>query len=78
MKVTRMSPFSNQSTVTTPAPIQPIQNTSASSKNVFNLNFSNFKKDDWLLLGIIAVLIMEGSTDYVLLCALGYLFMVGL
>ncbi len=78
MKVTRMSPFSNQATVTTPAPIQPRQNTSASSQNVFNLNFSNFKKDDWLLLGIIAVLIMEGSTDYVLLCALGYLFMVGL
>ncbi|MBQ7876473.1 MAG: hypothetical protein IJ316_04205 [Clostridia bacterium] len=78
MKVTRMSPFSQVSRPIAPAVIQSRQNTAELPKEIFGLNFSNFKKDDWLLLGIIAVLIMEGSTDYVLLCALGYLFIVGL
>lgn len=42
------------------------------------LDFSAFKKDDWILLGIIVALILEGSDDYILLCALGYLFLMGL
>lgn len=42
------------------------------------LNFHNFKKDDWILLGIITALILEGSDDYILLCALGYLFIMGI
>lgn len=42
------------------------------------LDFSAFKKDDWILLGIIVTLILEGSDDYILLCALGYLFIMGL
>lgn len=37
-----------------------------------------FKKDDWILLGIMLALILEGSEDYILLCALGYLFIMGL
>lgn len=37
-----------------------------------------FRRDDWILLIIIAALILEGSDDYILLCALGYLFIVGL
>lgn len=78
MKVTRMNPFSQAGRSLTPAVTQSRQNTAEPPKEMFGLKFSNFKKDDWLLLGIIAVLIMEGSTDYVLLCALGYLFIVGL
>lgn len=42
------------------------------------LDFKRFKKDDWILIGIIFTLILEGCTDYILLCALGYLFIVGL
>lgn len=37
-----------------------------------------FKKDDWILIGIMLALILEGSEDYILLCALGYLFIMGL
>lgn len=44
----------------------------------FKFDFKNFKSDDWLLLSIIATLILEGSDDYILLCALGYLFIMGL
>ena len=43
-----------------------------------NFDIKNFKTDDWILLGIIGALILEGSRDYVLLCALGYLFLMGL
>lgn len=42
------------------------------------IDIKSFKKDDWILLGIIAVLVLEGSDDYILLCALGYLFLMGL
>lgn len=42
------------------------------------LDVKGFKKDDWILLGIIAALILDGSDDYLLLCALGYLFIMGL
>lgn len=36
------------------------------------------KKDDYILIGIIAVLFFEGSDDYILLAALGYLFVMGI
>ncbi len=36
------------------------------------------KTDDYILLGIIAVLFFEGSDDYILLAALGYLFVMGI
>ena len=38
---------------------------------------SNFEKDDYILLGLIAVLVFEGCDDYILLAALGYLFLMG-
>lgn len=38
---------------------------------------SRFEKDDYILIGIIAVLFFEGSDDYVLMAVLGYLFMMG-
>ena len=44
----------------------------------FRIDFKSFKTDDWILLGIILTLILEGSDDYILLCALGYLFIMGL
>ncbi len=78
MKVTRMSPFSSNSRPVPPIVKETRQTSALPVSDIFGLNISNFKKDDWLLLGIIAVLIMEGSTDYVLLCALGYLFIAGL
>lgn len=39
---------------------------------------SRFETDDYILAGIILVLIFEGCDDYVLLAALGYLFFMGL
>lgn len=45
-------------------------------KSVFDPK--SFKKDDWILIIIILALILEGSEDYILLCALGYLFVMGL
>ncbi len=38
----------------------------------------DLKTDDYILLGIIAVLFFEGSDDYILLAALGYLFVMGI
>ncbi len=36
------------------------------------------QSDDYILLGIIAVLFFEGCDDYILLAALGYLFVMGI
>ena len=38
---------------------------------------SRFETDDYILAGIILVLIFEGCDDYILLSALGYLFIMG-
>ncbi len=38
----------------------------------------DLKTDDYILLGIIAMLFFEGSDDYILLAALGYLFIMGI
>lgn len=40
--------------------------------------FHDLKPDDWLLLGIIALLIWNSCDDTLLLLILGYLFLVGL
>ena len=39
---------------------------------------NGFKTDDYILLGIIIVLMLEGCDDYILLAALGYLFIMGI
>ena len=39
---------------------------------------AGFAADDYILLGIIAVLFFEGSDDYILMAALGYMFIMGL
>ena len=76
MRVIQMDPSSKPSQNSFPPPISAQHN----SENVkkISLDISRFKKDDWILLGIIATLILEGSTDYILICALGYLFLMGL
>lgn len=38
---------------------------------------SQFEKDDYILAGLILVLVLEGCDDYILLAALGYLFIMG-
>lgn len=38
---------------------------------------SQFEKDDYILAGLILVLVLEGCEDYILLAALGYLFLMG-
>ena len=40
--------------------------------------FSEFGTDDYILAGIIIVLFFEGCEDYILLCVLGYLFIMGI
>lgn len=49
-------------------------------KNGFDVGgiLSRLQKDDYILLGLIAVLVFEGCDDYILLAALGYLFFMGL
>ena len=47
-----------------------------SSYNIRKI-LNGFKTDDYILLGIIVVLMLEGCDDYILLAALGYLFIMG-
>lgn len=48
-----------------------------SSYNIRKI-LNGFKTDDYILLGIIIVLMLEGCDDYILLAALGYLFIMGI
>ena len=48
-----------------------------SSYNIRKI-LNGFKADDYILLGIIIVLMFEGCDDYILLAALGYLFIMGI
>ena len=48
-----------------------------SSYNIKKI-LKGFKTDDYILLGIIIVLMLEGCDDYILLAALGYLFIMGI
>lgn len=40
--------------------------------------FAEFETDDCILAAIIVILILEGCDDYILLAALGYLFLAGI
>ena len=59
---------------------QPLSvNTGGESRGRTLKNFlSKLETDDYILAGILIVLIREGCDDYVLLAVLGYLFIVGL
>ena len=53
--------------------------TSYNNKGIdLNSLLSKFEKDDYILAGIIITLILEGCDDYILLAALGYLFIMGI
>ena len=53
------------------------KNSLSSSFNIKKL-LDNFQTDDYILAGLLLVLIFEGCDDYILLAALGYLFIMGL
>ena len=58
-------------------PIMPKAHESHSGIDIKKI-LSRFEKDDYILAGLILVLILEGCDDYILLAALGYLFFMGL
>lgn len=51
----------------------PLQSSGINIKKIL----SQFEKDDYILAGLILVLVFEGCDDYILLAALGYLFLMG-
>ena len=68
------APGRNEAMSVPPAPVRG----NVHGKDSGPLNFlSSLKKDDYILAGIIIALIMEGCDDYILLAALGYLFIMG-
>ena len=80
MKVTQMNAFSTAPALNKPDikqtyTVQPPKPVPLGG-NIGKI-LSGFEKDDYILLGIIAVLIWEGCDDYILLAALGYLFFMG-
>lgn len=80
MRVRQMNPFTGERNARPPAPAPspaPAAGNFPFGDIMTNLNIKKFKKDDWILLGIICALVLEGSRDYVLLCSLGYLFLMG-
>ena len=81
MRVTQMSAFSAapalDKTAGQKTHIAPSPSPAPVMGNIGKL-LSGFDKDDYILLGIIAVLIFEGCDDYILLAALGYLFVMGI
>ena len=58
----------------------PQETLSPERKTGFNFReiISKFEKDDYILAGILIALIAEGCDDYILLAALGYLFIMGI
>lgn len=80
MRVTQMSTHTSGRAAAT-NPEKPaysnVQPTSVYGKSNIGKILSHFEKDDYILLGIIAVLVWEGCDDYILLAALGYLFFMG-
>lgn len=77
MRVIQMNPSSEVSRERVSYPPPPKMSPPLSHRPAPIFDIKSFKKDDWILLSIIAVLILEGSEDYILLCALGYLFIMG-
>ena len=80
MRVTQMSTKPSPRTAKaagTPEYRVPVNNGPYGKGKLLQL-LSEFEKDDYLLAGIIIVLIAEGCEDYILLAALGYLFVMGL
>lgn len=80
MRSRSMNPFPH-----VPAPPEPMRPVPAPTFNPPEAEQGGMKKllgsfqtDDYILIGIIAVLFFEGCDDYILLAALGYLFFMGI
>lgn len=72
-----MDPFTDSSrrpALASAAPPSPVQK----EEGGILKKLEELKKDDYILIGIIAVLFLEGSEDYILMAALGYLFVMGI
>ena len=76
MRVTQM-PAGGSVHRSTSVPEMPKAQESRSTIDIRKI-LSRFEKDDYILAGLILVLIFEGCDDYILLAALGYLFLMGL
>ena len=75
MKVTQMPATSDgYHPLVSPLPIQIPKSAGFDIGGIL----SRFGTDDYILAGIILVLVFEGCDDYILLAALGYLFFMGL
>ncbi|MBE7054922.1 MAG: hypothetical protein E7392_02270 [Ruminococcaceae bacterium] len=80
MRVTQMSAFDvpQKQTDRNKTYVQPqLPRQIKHGLNLKNL-ISEFSTDDYILAGIILVLIFEGCDDYILLATLGYLFIMGI
>ncbi len=76
MRVTQMPATGRTNINVRTAPLPKISPPPKGGLNVGEI-LSRLEKDDYILLGLIAVLVFEGCDDYILLAALGYLFLMG-
>ncbi len=60
-----------------PLPAPPPASPPQASGGLMKL-LNGFQNDDYIILGIIFVLFFEGCDDYLLIAALGYLFVMGI
>ncbi len=77
MKVTQMPATAGHNINVRTSPVQKNPPSKNGGLNVGDI-LSRLEKDDYILLGLIAVLVFEGCDDYILLAALGYLFFMGI
>ena len=80
MRVTQMNAFPERKNTESYAVYPVVRKSSKpvnSTAKKLSKVFSNFETDDYILAAIIIVLILEGCDDYILLAALGYLFIMG-
>ena len=83
MRIRTMDPFSRPPAslpeIPGPRPLPVEHHPSAPQANSGLLGIlKGFQTDDYILLGMIAVLFFEGCEDYTLMAALGYLFFMGI
>ena len=81
MRVTQMNAFPERENTKNYAvypAVRKINNPVNNTAKKLSRIFSKFETDDYILAAIIIVLILEGCDDYILLAALGYLFIMGL
>ena len=83
MRIRTMDPFTRPPALpaekTGPLPPPPGNNPSTHAADSGLIGtLKRFQTDDYILLGMIAVLFFEGCEDYTLMAALGYLFFMGI